>query len=168
MKICPTCHESNHDVADACMLCGAQLPALPEQVAPGTEQGPMLMPSAPPTPAAGSTALALYHDTEPRVLGYLVLRGDVCVLGREDAAAGLFPELDLSGVTTPGASITHASRRHATLLRGPQGRITLVAERRTTGTQVNRTLVADGERVELQIGDRIILGGRVRLKLVQF
>ena len=91
MKICPTCQESNHDVADVCMLCGGQLPTLPEQGSAGLDQGPVLMPSAPAEPSPGTLAVALYHDTEPRVIAYLPLVGDVCVLGREDAAAGLFP-----------------------------------------------------------------------------
>jgi hypothetical protein len=168
MKICPTCQESNHDAADLCMLCGAQLPVLPEQGAPGSDQGPMLMPSAPPQPSPGTLALAVFHDTEARVVGYLPLSGDVCAIGREDAAAGLFPELDLSAVAGNGASVGYASRQHATLLRDPAGHVVLATHKRTTGTQLNRTLLQDATRTAISPGDRLILGGRVRLKLVQF
>ncbi len=168
MKICPTCQESNHDAADLCMLCGAELPVLPEQGGVGGEGGPILLPSQPANPPVGTLAIAVYHDTEPRVVAYLPLLGDVCGLGREDASASQFPELDLSEAAGKGASVAYASRQHATILRDPSGQLTLVTHKRTTGTQVNRTLVEDGSRTAVCAGDRLVLGGRVRLKLVQF
>lgn len=166
MKICPVCQESNHDVADFCMICAAPLPALPS---PSTDEAleddELLLPSE-PTPPAGKLALALYHDLEPRVVAFFALEGDVALIGREDASRGLFPDVDLGPLTSAGVSASHVSRQHARVLR-IHDRLLLEVLPGTTGTQVNRALIDGGHSVELEPGDRIILGGRVRLKLVQ-
>lgn len=167
MKICPSCQESNHDAADSCLLCGAALPALPQGSSPQDRQGALLLPSEPPAPPAGTLALAVYHDSQPRVVAYLPLRGDMALLGREDPARDNLPELDLAPLAAKGVSAQYASRRHALLLRRPQG-LALRVMPETTGTQLNQQLVPDGHEVPIAPGDRLILGGRVRTKLMQF
>lgn len=166
MKICPVCQESNHDMADACMLCGAELPALPSQ---STDEAhpddELLLPQEPPEPVG--LALAVYHDREKRVVAFFEFVGDVALIGREDAASGLFPEIDLGALSARGVSASHVSRRHARLLRH-RGQLLLEVLPGTTGTQLNRQLVDAGQTVPISPGDRIILGGRVRTKLMDF
>jgi hypothetical protein len=162
MKICLACQESNHDAAERCLLCDAPLPLAPRLA---DQSGERLGLRDAPSPPPGTLALAVYHDAEPRVVGWLPLRGDLCLLGREDPARGLFPELDLAPLAARGVSASHASRRHALLLRRPEG-LRLRVMPQTTGTQLNQALVPDGEEVPIAPGDRLILGGRVRLKLV--
>jgi len=95
------------------------------------------------------------------------LVNDVTLIGREDPQRDLFPALDLGKLTDRGVSVTRVSRQHLRLLR--QGdRYFLFIYRGSTGTQVNKELVDEscyGKRFEIQVGDRIILGGQVRLKL---
>lgn len=163
MKICPVCQESSHDAADRCVVCGA---ALGEQASGGAsrEVAPARREASPPSP--GTWALALYEDAQPRVVGYLPILGEVALLGREDAGGGVFPELDLAPWAGQGASVERASRRHAWVLRRGEGWWLQVLPG-TTGTQVNQARVEEGREVPLQLGDRVILGGRVRLKLVR-
>ena len=168
MKICPVCQESNHDAADLCMLCGASLPELPSQdQALGEEDAELLLPSEPAPPPRDTLAVAVYHDAEPRVVAFFPLGGDITAIGREDAGAGHFPDIDFSKLSERGVGVAFVSRRHARFLRHG-GRVLLEVLAGTTGTQVNRALVAPGRTVVLSPGDRIILGGRVRMKLMQF
>ena len=115
---------------------------------------------------SGEFALAAYQDTDPRVVAYLRLTGEMVSLGREDAKEGVFPDIDLKPLESLGVSARHVSRLHCTLLQGPTGTVTLVAGPKTSGTQVNRTQVEDGTQHPLVVGDRLVLGGHVRLKLV--
>ncbi len=179
MKICPVCQESNHDAADLCMLCAAPLLALPSQrdafdrlnpagrsPAGAPDQGELLLPAEPAAPV-DTLALAVYHDLEPRVVAFFPLDGDVTLIGREDAEGGVFPEVDLSRLAASGVLATSVSRRHARLLRHAD-RLTLEVLPGATSTQLNRDLLHDGARVAVRAGDRIILGARVRMKLIQF
>lgn len=169
MKICPSCQESNHDAADLCLLCGARLPVLPVQsetvVADGDPQ--ILLPVGPAEPPRGALAIALYHDTEDRVLHYHVIESDTTLIGREDAARSVYPDLDLSRFVTDGVAAERVSRQHARLIRRGR-RLELEVIEGSTGTQVNREIVAAGTRVTVEVGTRIVLGARVRTKLVQF
>lgn len=170
MKICPACQENNHDAAELCLLCGAPLPAAPGvSIAPvSMDHGEeVLLPAAPPEPPAGSVALAVYHDTVPHIVAYFVVETDTMLIGREDPGQGIFPDLDLERLARYGVGASHVSRRHARLTRCA-GELTLVALAGSTGTQLNRQLLRGGERATVRPGDRIILGGRVRMKLMRF
>lgn len=166
MKICPVCQESNHDVADVCMLCGASLPELPIQRHDADQGDQLMVPAREPEPPRGALALAIYHDREARVIAYYALDADVSLIGREDAARGVFPDIDVSALQAQGVSAPHVSRQHARLLR-LHGRLWLEVLPGSTGTQLNRTLVQPGATVPVAAGDRVIFGGRVRTKLVQ-
>jgi pSer/pThr/pTyr-binding forkhead associated (FHA) protein len=141
MRICAECQENSHDFAVLCAVCGERL--------------------------QGRLALAAYHDAEPRVVAYLPVEGPACVIGRMDPSGGVFPDVDLARLVPLGVSAGHVSRRHCTVLRGTADALTLAVEGETSGTQLNRTLVSDGGRVAISVGDRLVLGGRVRLKLVR-
>jgi pSer/pThr/pTyr-binding forkhead associated (FHA) protein len=114
-------------------------------------------------------ALAVYHDTEPRVVFSYDILNDITLIGREDPQRDVFPDLDLAKLEKDGVSARSASREHMRLLR--QGnQFFLFIFRGSTGTQVNKNLVAEnqyGKRFEIQLGDRIVLGGKVRMKLVE-
>jgi len=119
------------------------------------------------TPVNGHAVLQVFHNTEPRVVHSHPVVNDVTLIGREDPQRDVFPDLDLGALMDQGVSVTRVSRQHLRLLR--QGdRYFLFVYRGSTGTQVNKDLVDEsryGKRFEIQVGDRIILGGQVRLKL---
>jgi hypothetical protein len=168
MKICQVCQESNHDAAQECILCGASLPVLPSQPETRTEQAQeeLLLPAEPKAPT-NKLALAIYHDSQNRVVAFFPIENDIMTIGREDASAGHFPDIDVSTLEASGVGASFVSRRHARILNQAEG-LTLQVMANTTGTQVNRGIVTPGLSARLNIGDRIILGGRVRMKLMQF
>jgi pSer/pThr/pTyr-binding forkhead associated (FHA) protein len=77
--------------------------------------------------------------------------------------------LDLHGLAGKGVAASHVSRQHLRLLR--QGdQYSIFVYKGTTGTQVNKTILESaqlGKRVAIHVGDRLILGGKVRLKLAR-
>jgi len=129
------------------------------------------MPPASPLPTDtrvdGQAVLQVFHNTEPRVVHSHRVVNDVTLIGREDPQRDVFPDLDLGKLMDQGVSVTRVSRQHLRLLR--QGdRYFLFVYRGSTGTQLNKELVDEsryGKRFEIQVGDRIVLGGQVRLKL---
>ncbi|MCU0661326.1 MAG: FHA domain-containing protein [Myxococcota bacterium] len=116
-----------------------------------------------------SAVLEVYHDSEPQVVHVHPIVNDITLVGREDPQRDVFPDLDLSPLESMGVSVKRASREHMRVLRrGDQ--FFLYVYRGTTGTQVNKEIVDEsrwGKKFEIQVGDRIILGGKVRLKLAQ-
>ena len=172
MKICPACRESNHNAAEFCLLCGAPLPATPRPLSPATAAGGdpgdlLVLPAGPPEPSPGSLALAIYHDEEPRVVHYHPIETDTLLIGREDPARHVFPDIDLDSLSQDGVSAHHVSRQHARLTRR-RVHLELEVLPGSTGTQVNRSLLRGGDAIPVHAGDRIILGGKVRMKLIQF
>ncbi len=150
------------------MLSGTELPALPEQASTAiTHDKDLLRPKDCPSPPPGSTALAIFHDSSPHVVHYQVLGSDVLMVGREDAAKGVFPDLDLSLFLNQGVGATHVSREHLRIT-ARDGHYFAEALPGTTGTQWNKAILPPQERVQLSVGDRLILGARVRLKLMSF
>ena len=170
MKICPACQENNHDAAERCIMCGAQLPALPEraEVRAEGEKGEVLMPAGPAALAPGTLALAVYHDREPRVVAYVPIESDMTLVGREDAVRGIFPDVDLGRLDGEAVQAEHVSREHVRLVRRPSGELVAEVLPGSTGTQLNKRLLRGGDSAEVTEGDRLILGGHVRLKLVRF
>lgn len=168
MKICPACKESNHDVAEVCIMCGAHLPELPTRhLTPVTEvSGDVLMPREPTPPPTGTLAIAVYHDVEPRIMAWFPVETDMTLVGREDAKRGIFPDVDLGRIERDAVQAERVSREHLRILRRPGG-LTVEVLPGSTGTQLNKTLLPEGASSPLRPGDRLILGGRVRLKLVQ-
>lgn len=124
----------------------------------------------PPVPDEGGTiVLQVFHDTEPRVVHAHPVVNDITLVGREDPQRDVFPDLDLGKLPASEVSSGHASRQHLRLLR-QGGRYYLYVYKGSTGTQVCDRMVdpaSYGKRFEIQVGDRIILGGKVRMKLAR-
>jgi hypothetical protein len=145
-----------------------QVPAAgPGEVSVEPDATPATSPVPTAKPVNGQAVLQVFHNTEPRVVYSHPVVNDVTLIGREDPQRDVFPDLDLGKLTDQGVSVSRVSRQHLRLLR--QGdRYFLFIYRGSTGTQVNKELVDEshyGKRFEIDIGDRIILGGQVRLKL---
>lgn len=113
------------------------------------------------------TAIEVYHDSEAKVVHTHVIVNDITLIGREDPQRDVFPDIDLAKLE--GVSASNASREHLRILR--QGnKFFLYIYRGSTGTQVNKEIIDEsryGKKFEIQIGDRVILGGKVRLKLIK-
>jgi hypothetical protein len=112
-------------------------------------------------------AIEVYHDSVLLVVYTHPIVNDITLIGREDPQRDVFPDIDLAKLE--GVSAGHASREHLRVLR--QGdKFFLYIYRGSTGTQVNKEIIDEaryGKKFEIQIGDRIILGGKVRLKLIK-
>jgi pSer/pThr/pTyr-binding forkhead associated (FHA) protein len=94
---------------------------------------------------------------------------DITLIGREDPQRDIFPDVDLSRLEHHGVSASRVSRQHLRLLH-QGGKYYLFIYRGSTGTQVNQQIITEpryGKRFEINVGDRIILGGKVRFKLTR-
>jgi hypothetical protein len=112
-------------------------------------------------------AIEVYHDSVLFVAHTHPIVNDITLIGREDPQRDVFPDIDLAKLE--GVSASNASREHLRILR--QGnKFFLYVYPGSTGTQVNKEIIDEsryGKKFEIQIGDRIILGGKVRLKLIK-
>ena len=143
-------------------------PAKPQSAAPSP---PRAIPATPAKAArAGVRAvIEVYHDSEPRVVHSHSIVNDITLIGREDPQRDTFPDLDLGKLEQLGVSSKRASREHLRVLR-QGGQFFLYIYRGSTGTQVNKEVIDESryaQKFAVQLGDRIILGGKVRLKLAQ-
>lgn len=114
-------------------------------------------------PAPGTPCIVLYGaDKQP--LRYFGLEKDATLIGRLDAVAGSFPDIDLEE-WFDRAIVRRISRQHALILRS---RATHTYSLRplagNTGTQLETSLVQAQQDYPLRPGHRIILGGVIRMK----
>lgn len=143
---------------------GPEDPARPPEpalrsVAAGAAPGAASAPDPRPSPVATLTVAAgghvLYSGRMTRVVPLDV---DELLIGRSDPGQGLFPDIDLTHLRE---SDGHLSRRHARLVRSPDG-WTVEDLAVNDSTWLNdHAHPLDGERVLLQDGDRILLGHSV-------
>lgn len=183
-RYCPVCiRVYGLDYNDNFCSCGtellSELPAAPVEevpMAPILDDMPMApfvdepMPAeaAPPgvridKPPAGTPCLVLY-GTDRQPLRYFGLTKDTTLIGRLDAVAGVFPDVDLAEWFDL-ATIRKISRQHALVLRSRATQsFTLRPLLSNTGTQIEGDMVAPQQDYPLKPGQRIILGGIVRLK----
>jgi hypothetical protein len=121
---------------------------------------------APKEEKLSQVAIEVYHTSEHKVLHTHILINDITLIGREDPERDIFPDLDISKISDVVSS--YVSREHLRVLR--QGdKFFLYIYHGSTGTQVNKEIIPEsqyGKKFEIQLGDRIILNGFVRLKLV--
>jgi hypothetical protein len=128
----------------------------PTEIVP--EQGRQIV-----RPETGTPCLVLYGlDRQP--MQYFALTKDTMLIGRLDAVAGNFPDIDLDE-WFDRATIRKISRQHALILRSRAARsFTLRPLVGNTGTQLEGAMVAPQQDYPLRPGQRIILGGVIRLK----
>jgi hypothetical protein len=114
-------------------------------------------------PASGTPCLVLYGpDKVP--LQYFALTKDATLIGRLDAVAGNFPDIDLDA-WFDRATIRKISRQHALILRTrASASFSLRPLLGNTGTQLEAHMVQPQQDYPLRPGHRIILGGVIRLK----
>ena len=145
-----------------------QEPVTPAPTPPEpTIQEPFIPEPAPTISTSKNIVLLVYHDTEARVVHTHRVLNNITLIGREDPQRDIFPDLDLGKLASAGVSASCASRQHLRLIR--QGNdFFLFIYKGTTGTQVNKDIIDEsryGRRFPVAIGDRIIIGGKIRLKL---
>ena len=139
-------------------------------MAPIVEETPVAADAAEPgmkvrsvKPPPGTPCLVLYGpDKKP--LQYFALTKDAMLIGRLDAVAGNFPDIDLDE-WFDRATIRRISRQHALILRTrATGIFALRPLTGNTGTQLEAQMLSPQQDYPLQPGHRIILGGVIRLK----
>ena len=139
-----------------CDMCGAPVsgsmpPTLPAQPPPAA-------PAPPPTQIAGATAQhRLVVQGTNATLPFPAGKTEV-LIGREDVASGVFPDIDLTG---HGADEGGVSRRHARAFL--QGNQVFIEDLNSTNyTHVNQQRLTPGQPHPLNDGDEVRLG-RVKL-----
>ena len=170
---CPGCAAVyGPDYTDPYCKCGIELlRQLPEDVpmapilddvpmAPILDDGPVVDIAKPPP---GTPCILLYAlDKQP--LKYFALEKDVVLIGRLDAVAGNFPDIDLDEFFDRAVT-RRISRQHVLVVRN---RATQTFALRpllgNTGTQLETQMLQAAQEYPLRPGHRIILGGTVRMK----
>jgi hypothetical protein len=158
-RFCPGCGKTyGPDYADSFCDCGVELQTA---VAPARPDAPAR--PGPQRPAAGTRSLVLYGpDREPRA--YFALNKDATLIGRLDAPAGNFPDIDLDEWLEP-AQVRKISRQHALVLHSrATDQFSLRPLPGNTGTQIESEMVPPGVDYPLAAGQRFILGGVARFK----
>jgi hypothetical protein len=159
-RVCPACGRSyGTDYTDAFCECGVELldaaSIVSEPNAP--------VPATVAKPAAGTPCLTLVGpDKQP--LQYFALTKDAVLIGRLDAVAGNFPEIDVMQ-WLDAAVARKVSRKHALILRSRQtGSFSIRPLAGNTGTQIEADMVPPLADYPLQPGTRLVLGGAVRFR----
>ncbi|MGB9722912.1 MAG: FHA domain-containing protein [Chloroflexia bacterium] len=163
MIICPYCHHQALEGTLFCPECGASLVPPEKSAAEGPTQAPAE--ERPPEDEARSESRTTAHIT-PAELRLLVLNSgrtiscplkEVILIGRGDAAGGIFPEIDL---TPDNAYLAGVSRRHARIIR--RGNEFYLEDLGSlNGTFLNRDRLTAHIPVPFQDGDEIRLGNLV-------
>ena len=159
-KICPACGKVyGPDFTDAFCTCGVEL----VEAAAVVEQPRATIPAGPTRPPAGTPCLTLFGaDKQPTQ--YFSLTKDAVLIGRLDAVAGVFPEVDVTEWLDAG-SARKVSRQHALILRSRTGGDFVIRPLAgNTGTQIEADMVPPLHDYPLKPGTRVILGGAVRFK----
>jgi hypothetical protein len=140
-----------------------QLPAAIVEEAPAALAVPSSEAGEAARPAAGTPCLVLYGAGK-RPLHFYPLHKEALMIGRLDAVAGNFPDIDV----TPWLDVSLArkiSRRHALILKlRSTNSFFLRPLAGNTGTQWENDMVEPLKDYPLEHGRRIILGGAVRFK----
>lgn len=132
--------------------------------APTVDTGPTDLESSPILkPSPGTPCLVLYGPNK-QPLQYFALEKDVMLIGRLDAVAGDFPDIDLDE-WFDRSIIRKISRHHAMILRTrASNTFALRPLTGNTGTQLEAEMVQPMKDYPLRPGHRIVLGGVIRLK----
>ena len=159
-KLCPGCGKFYPaDYADSFCECGIELAAGPAPSAAVDSLETVL----PDRPAPGTPCLVLFGvDKQP--LAYFPLTKDATLIGRLDAVAGIFPDVDVTEFLDQSQA-RKVSRQHALILRSRNtSNFCLRPLAGNTGTQLESDMLAALQDHPLKTGARMVLGGSVRLK----
>ncbi len=169
MIVCPYCHHKVLEGTILCPECGAslipgQVPA-PEVEEPASVRVPEEGYPPPEDPEVRPESRTTAHIT-PAELRLLVLNSgrtiscplkEVVLIGRSDAAGGIFPEIDL---TPDNGYLAGVSRRHARIIR--RGNEFYLEDLGSlNGTFLNRSRLTAHVPVPFGDGDEIRLGNLV-------
>ncbi len=160
--VCPGCGQVyGPEYTDPFCACGLELVEAAAAAVAEVEAG--AIPASASPPASGTMCLVLYGpDKQPAQ--YFSLTKDAVLIGRLDAVAGVFPEIDVTQWLDPSIA-RKVSRQHALILRSRSGGGFLIRPLAgNTGTQLESDMVPPLQDYPLQPGMRIILGGAVRFK----
>ena len=160
-RVCPACGKVyGPDFTDAFCTCGVELVLAATAL---EEAGRAALPTGPSKPPAGTPCLILFGpDKQPAQ--YFSLTKDAVLIGRLDAVAGVFPEIDVTQ-WLDAAAARKVSRQHALVLRSRTGGgFTVRPLAGNTGTQIEADMVPALHDYPLKPGTRVILGGAVRFK----
>jgi hypothetical protein len=161
-RLCPSCGQTfGPDFTDVFCACGTELIEPPPPPA-AAKPGPASVGVA-QRPPSGTPCIVLFGpDKKP--LRYFPLTKDAVLIGRLDAVAGIFPDIDVTEYLDQ-ASARKVSRQHALVLRSRASKtFSLRPLAGNTGTQIEADMVPPLEDHPLASGTRLILGGTVRLK----
>lgn len=114
--------------------------------------------SLPPT-TSPTHAIVVYFQRKPAFEFPLVR--DKVLIGRVDPATQNYPDLDLTQLDPESA----ISRKHLYLTR--EDGTFYIHPISSAGTQINRRLLAIGNKVEVVEGDVIVLSGRIAMRFVR-
>jgi hypothetical protein len=162
-RFCPGCQSVyGPDYADSFCACGVELLLPPPELPPDPTEL-VVGKAEPERPPAGTPCLTLYSpDRQP--VRYFPLLRDATLIGRLDATAGIFPEIDLDEWLEASAA-RKVSRQHALILRHrATGEFTLRPLAGNTGTQLEAEMILPLRDYPLRPGHRLVLGGAARLK----
>jgi hypothetical protein len=159
-RVCPACGKVyGADFADAFCTCGVELLDAASIVLEPTAP----VPATAARPAAGTPCLTLYGPNK-QTIQYFALTKDAVLIGRLDAVAGNFPEIDVTQWLDPAVA-RKVSRKHALVLRSRQtGSFSIRPLAGNTGTQIEADMVPPLADYPLAPGTRLVLGGTVRFK----
>lgn len=157
---CPSCSTPYRHGEAACPSCGTVLESVARH-AVDFSGFPPLDPHGPP-PAGGIFVLEIEGDQPVRFRGRAVsvieLKAGEYMLGRRDLVEGHYPDIDLQDMPHYG----YTSRRHARLI-VRDGQLFVIDIKGDATTAINdpQQPLAGGSEVELQEGDRLIIGEAV-------
>ena len=160
-RVCPACGTVyGPDFIDAFCTCGVELVLAATAL---EEAGRAGLPTGASKPPSGTPCLILFGaDKQPAQ--YFSLTKDAVLIGRLDAVAGVFPEIDVTH-WLDAAAARKVSRQHALVLRSRTGGgFTVRPLAGNTGTQIEADMVPALHDYPLKPGTRVILGGAVRFK----
>ncbi|MHB8576836.1 MAG: FHA domain-containing protein [Dehalococcoidia bacterium] len=151
--------------ASAAAAPAATMTPAPVAPPPTTPADPALDATRPIEPPAASGPTTSFEYAGPTASGTYAMTGDEAKIGRRDADAGIYPELDFDGndlVVDAGERVHAVSRRHGRIFRD-NGELKFEDLGSTNGTTLNGAAVLAHDPQPLKDGDKLVLGRTCRI-----